>query len=63
MNGAALSVQGHPEYTGPEPLITFAIQHDLNVFNQDDSNMIAGEMLQMFANFLRHYKSLASSSR
>src|SRR3989339_1551595 len=53
---AALTVQGHPEYTGALPLIQFGIEGDLSAFaGGSEDAWIADQMLQLFSRFLAQY--------
>ena len=56
---AALTVQGHPEYTGALPLIQFGIEGDLSAFaGGSEDAWIADQMLQLFSRFLAQYGNI-----
>jgi GMP synthase-like glutamine amidotransferase len=51
----ALTVQGHPEYTGPERLITFAAMEDARLFEKTHGRVVTADMLSLFGKFLEHH--------
>jgi GMP synthase-like glutamine amidotransferase len=53
----ALTVQGHPEFTGSEPLISFYINGNFSAFTEDKGELADASMLDIFANFFRNYQN------
>jgi GMP synthase (glutamine-hydrolysing) len=51
----ALTLQGHPEYTGAADIITFAIKEDPRIFQRTQGRVVTSDMLNMFAKFLKKH--------
>lgn len=51
----ALTLQGHPELTGSEKVLTFSIKQDPTTFEKEPSTELTGDMLDLLNNFFAHY--------
>lgn len=51
----ALTVQGHPEYTGAGPFLAFSAKEDPSMFEETNGHVLTADMLQLFSSFLDRY--------
>jgi len=50
-----LTVQGHPEFTGAERLMSFSLREDLDIMKRTHGQVLTADMLGLFTNFINRY--------